>query len=113
MGRWSDSHRTAGACPRIGCGAAQRRTPPPRYTPPMTRPRPRSTVMAALICVAACSRGRLEPPQGPPPPAGPGSPAGLALDRVAAIHGAAGPFAVAGYRVGERALRELGLARGA
>jgi hypothetical protein len=46
--------------------------------------------------------------------AGHGSPAptpttadGLAL--VSQIHGAAGPFAVAGYRMGQRALRELGL----
>lgn len=36
----------------------------------------------------------------------------VALNRVAAIHGAAGPFAVAGYRMGERALTELGAARG-
>lgn len=35
-----------------------------------------------------------------------------ALIRVAAIHGGAGPFAVAGYRMGARALVELGRARG-
>jgi len=34
------------------------------------------------------------------------------LKSVAAIHGAAGVFAVAGYRMGERALRELDLTRG-
>jgi formylmethanofuran dehydrogenase subunit E len=34
------------------------------------------------------------------------------LDRVASIHGAAGVFAVAGYRMGERALHELGADRG-
>ncbi len=34
------------------------------------------------------------------------------LKEVAAIHGAAGVFAVAGYRMGERALKELGLPRG-
>ena len=34
------------------------------------------------------------------------------LDRVAAIHGAAGVFAVAGYRMGERALHDLGERRG-
>jgi len=33
------------------------------------------------------------------------------LDRVRAIHGAAGPWAVAGYRIGERALEELKLPR--
>lgn len=34
------------------------------------------------------------------------------LKDVAAIHGAAGVFAVAGYRMGERALKELDLPRG-
>lgn len=34
------------------------------------------------------------------------------LRQVADIHGEAGPFAVAGYRIGERALKELGLPRG-
>jgi formylmethanofuran dehydrogenase subunit E len=34
------------------------------------------------------------------------------LKNVAAIHGAAGVFAVAGYRMGERALNDLGLPRG-
>jgi formylmethanofuran dehydrogenase subunit E len=33
------------------------------------------------------------------------------LARVKEVHGAAGPWAVAGYRMGERALRELGLPR--
>ena len=32
--------------------------------------------------------------------------------RVTAIHGGAGPFVVAGYRMGERALADLSLARG-
>lgn len=32
--------------------------------------------------------------------------------RVAAVHGGAGPFAVAGYRMGERALHEVNVARG-
>ena len=35
-----------------------------------------------------------------------------ALAKVAAIHGNAGVFAVAGYRMGESALQELGLPRG-
>lgn len=34
------------------------------------------------------------------------------LAEVARVHGGAGPFAVAGYRMGQRALRELGLPRG-
>ena len=33
------------------------------------------------------------------------------LARVKEIHGATGPWAVAGYRIGERALKELGLPR--
>ena len=41
-----------------------------------------------------------------------GAPGKSGLAKVAAIHGAAGPFAVAGQRMGERALRELGLASG-
>ncbi len=40
------------------------------------------------------------------------SPDDVALARVAAIHGGAGPWAVAGYRMGERALAALHLARG-
>jgi formylmethanofuran dehydrogenase subunit E len=33
------------------------------------------------------------------------------LARVQEVHGATGPWAVAGYRIGERALKELGLTR--
>ena len=33
------------------------------------------------------------------------------LARVKEVHGAAGPWAVAGYRIGERALKDLGLSR--
>jgi hypothetical protein len=40
-----------------------------------------------------------------------GSPADECLARVSDVHGAAGPWAVAGYRIGERALKELGLPR--
>ena len=35
-----------------------------------------------------------------------------ALDQVAFIHGGTGPFAVAGYRIGERALKALNVSRG-
>ncbi|RKG96009.1 FmdE family protein [Corallococcus carmarthensis] len=35
-----------------------------------------------------------------------------ALERVALVHGGAGPWAVAGYRMGDHALRQLGLPRG-
>lgn len=46
---------------------------------------------------------------GPEAAFGPAVAAGLA--RVKEAHGAAGPWAVAGYRIGERALKELGLPR--
>ena len=36
----------------------------------------------------------------------------VTLEAVASIHGMAGPFAVAGYRMGARALRDLNLQRG-
>jgi len=36
----------------------------------------------------------------------------VTLKAVVSIHGMAGPFAVAGYRMGSRALRELNLQRG-
>ena len=39
------------------------------------------------------------------------SPPTECLTRVKEIHGAAGPWAVVGYRIGERALKELGLPR--
>lgn len=41
-----------------------------------------------------------------------GDPAERKLDEVAAVHGAAGPWAVAGYRMSEHALAKLGLERG-
>ena len=34
------------------------------------------------------------------------------LDQIAFVHGGTGPFAVAGYRIGERALKEMKLPRG-
>lgn len=39
-------------------------------------------------------------------------PARSGLDAVAAVHGGAGPWAVAGYRMGAYALQQLGLERG-
>ncbi len=39
-------------------------------------------------------------------------PVAVMMDEVSAIHGAAGPWALAGYRMGLRALKELGLKRG-
>src|SRR5687767_4575673 len=43
---------------------------------------------------------------------GAGDPIDKALDEVTAIHGAAGPWAVLGYRMSEHALGKLGLPRG-
>lgn len=48
----------------------------------------------------------------PTPTAANASPIDRMLAEVAAVHGGAGPWAVVGYRMGERALRELGLPRG-
>ncbi|HET6339544.1 MAG TPA: FmdE family protein [Polyangiales bacterium] len=45
-------------------------------------------------------------------PAASATPTQHGLDAVAAVHGGAGPWAVAGYRMGEFALQKLGLERG-
>jgi len=57
-----------------------------------------SLLLASLVAAA-----------GPAAPAAPAEPACLA--RVKEIHGDAGPWAVVGYRIGERALKELRLPR--
>ena len=70
-------------------------------------PRPVPAVLLGLLLAAApgaCQRR--DGPHGHP------GPAGDPLQRVAAIHGAPGPFAVAGFRIGQRALKELGLPEG-
>jgi len=65
----------------------------------------RGFAMAACALLAGCAA--------PAATAAPGhSVEEVALARVAAIHGGTGPFAVAGYRMGERALSELSLQRG-
>ena len=46
-----------------------------------------------------------------PPVPSPSSEVAECLARVKAIHGGAGPWAVVGYRIGERALRDLKLPR--
>jgi formylmethanofuran dehydrogenase subunit E len=66
--------------------------------------------LLALCTVLGCAHKDGAGGHHAPPPAATTHRA--ALDRVAAIHGAAGPFAVAGYRMGERALAELGAQRG-
>ncbi|WP_394836530.1 formylmethanofuran dehydrogenase subunit E family protein [Pendulispora rubella] len=67
----------------------------------------RSHVLSmALLALVACSSST--PPSHPPiAPAGDG-----AIERVATIHGGAGPWVVAGYRMGEYARTKLGLERG-
>jgi formylmethanofuran dehydrogenase subunit E len=66
----------------------------------------RSSLLCAttLIIVAACG-GATNPPRAT-------SDVDVKLEEVARIHGGAGPWAVAGYRMGEHALRVLGLERG-
>jgi formylmethanofuran dehydrogenase subunit E len=82
----------------------------------------------ALLLLAGCgsSAGATRPASEPTPvhaahehPASTDTNAGAmsdpierALDEVAAIHGAPGPWAVAGYRMSEHALARLGLRRG-
>lgn len=70
-----------------------------------------AAVVAMICALGASACWRREPPASSPEHQGARAPSG-ALERVAEIHGAPGPFAVAGYRVGERALKELGLPRG-
>ena len=59
-----------------------------------------SFAVALLVCGCATTRPAAEPASSDK------------LQAVAAIHGGAGPWAVSGYRMGEYALRALGLERG-
>jgi formylmethanofuran dehydrogenase subunit E len=84
----------------------------------MASPRPTPSrslqVACALLWLAPVWMGcqRRDPPHGhgsmPHAPQAAPDP----LQRVAAIHGAPGPFAVAGFRIGQRALKDLGLPEG-
>ena len=67
----------------------------------------RSLLIIALLTALWASGvvGQASAPQNVPSNEG-------ALDQIAFIHGGTGPFAVAGYRIGERALKEMKLARG-
>jgi formylmethanofuran dehydrogenase subunit E len=56
-------------------------------------------VMLVVLALGACDRSKPDPLD-------------VDLDRVAAVHGAPGPWAVAGYRMGQYALGKLGLERG-
>lgn len=74
---------------------------------------------ALALALVACAPARAE---APPPSAHAAhvaaqhgaatDPRESALDAVAAVHGAPGPWAVAGWRMGEHALARLGLPRG-
>ena len=65
--------------------------------------------IALLLLLAACASP--PPPAPASPPAAP-DPIEVKLDEVARVHGAPGPWAVAGYRMSEYALQKLGLSRG-
>jgi formylmethanofuran dehydrogenase subunit E len=77
----------------------------------------RRWILAFAVGVSACAHASAVAPGATPPVApaaatvGSSSPDDTALARVAEIHGGAGPWAVAGYRMGEYALGRLGLAR--
>ena len=64
---------------------------------------PRTRVLAALVLIAVsgCAGAQHAP-----------SADSEALSRVAAVHGGAGPWVVAGYRMGVYALQKLGLSAG-
>jgi len=64
-------------------------------------------ILALVACAGACGASTKASPAAS---SGGGVDARLAM--VAFVHGGAGPWAVAGFRMGEYALRELGLARG-
>lgn len=67
----------------------------------------------AAGCTSASPPAHTAPPRhAAPHHAPPHPPADPRLAEVARVHGGAGPWAVAGYRMGEHALRTLGLERG-
>lgn len=70
---------------------------------------------ALSLALAACSANvNVQPPPPAPPTttAAQTDPTEAKLDEVAKIHGAPGPWAVAGYRMSEYAMGKLGLQRG-
>lgn len=82
---------------------------------------PRFALLLVVLAPAvACGGAHRAPPSEPghhPAAASPTAhhaepPEDEGLRAVASVHGGAGPWAVAGYRMGEFALRELGLPRG-
>jgi formylmethanofuran dehydrogenase subunit E len=71
---------------------------------PAMKSRSRLVLAASLAVALGCAHA--------PAPAPASTDINAKLDEVARIHGGAGPWAVAGYRMGEYALRALGLERG-
>lgn len=74
-----------------------------------------STILAGILFCYAQTTAAQTPTQNRPARADTASTADdgeRAARETAAIHGAAGPFAVAGYRIGARAMRELGALKG-
>lgn len=69
----------------------------------------RVPITLVLLAVISLASAQHHHPHHAAPAAENGTPA---LERTAAIHGRPGPFAVAGYQMGEAALRTLGLPRG-
>ena len=69
-------------------------------------------LLLPLLLLLACSAAPAEGPTSRPAGGGEDVAQEELLRRVAAIHGGAGPFAVAGYRMAEAALKQLGLAPG-
>lgn len=67
---------------------------------------PRATLLAVAIAAVGCASRTTSPP------AAPGGDVESKLAMVAQVHGGTGPWAVAGFRMGEFALHELGLPRG-
>lgn len=63
--------------------------------------------LLALVLVVGCAADPAPAPERPR-----AARADVILEAVARVHGGAGPFAVAGHRMGERALTDLGLRRG-
>ena len=61
-----------------------------------------SVAILALLAMSACALAQVAHTPS----------AASDLEKIAFVHGGTGPFAVAGYRIGERALRELNLPRG-
>jgi formylmethanofuran dehydrogenase subunit E len=95
---------SVGEIPVVAGAQADRAAP----VPPPFRASTRTMRVAAfwMFALASCARPV------PAPSSPPATSQEAALAAVTAVHGGAGPWVVAGYRMGEHALQRLGLARG-